>query len=239
MKDKTVEEAVETLQKEIKEREDQITLLQNLDFTNPLTEEKWHEVCDTQLRSSELLGTLLLNIFPDATDIKIGCNYVKFNLYGFDCKIPTSREHGIRVDMNWTYFLFPKKLTGPYNELTKRMKEYFDALDNHASWETLFNIRLPRLTSYNKCIKWILWFGKYKWKNDHRNEWEEKFKKEELTYQENLKKQEENKEELKKRIELLKTQLLPILHTFTDKVYKNSSSELVEETLEEMEKTLY
>ena len=46
-------------------------------------EDTWHKICFTSLRTSDLMGRLLKNIFPDAEDIKVDCNYVMFTLYGF------------------------------------------------------------------------------------------------------------------------------------------------------------
>ena len=47
------------------------------------------------------MGRLLKNIFPDAEDIKVDCNYVMFTLYGFKCFLPTSDYYNIEVDTSW------------------------------------------------------------------------------------------------------------------------------------------
>ena len=60
-----------------------------------------NEMCLSNLRHSDLLGRFITNIFPNATDVKIGCNYAQFSLYDFICYIPTSAITGIEIDTKW------------------------------------------------------------------------------------------------------------------------------------------
>lgn len=46
------------------------------------------------------------------------------------------------------------------------MRMYFQAKDNKENWEILFNERLSSYKSCRKWIKFIMWFGYYKWKID-------------------------------------------------------------------------
>ena len=96
-----IQEVLETLQSDITEKENQINLIKTIDWTKSVTEKEWHQICETLLRTSDLLCNLLKNTFPNATDIQLGMNHVDFNLYGFKCKLPTSRYEEIRVDMSW------------------------------------------------------------------------------------------------------------------------------------------
>lgn len=95
-----IQEVLETLQSDITEKENQINLIKNIDWTKSVTEEGWHQICETLLRTSDSLCDLLKNTFPNATDIKLGMNYVNFNLYGFKCLLPTFIYEEILVDMS-------------------------------------------------------------------------------------------------------------------------------------------
>lgn len=230
---KQLQEAVEELQNEKEHIEEQIQFLQTLDLTKPVNQEMWHMICDTPLRTSDDLLTLLYSIFPDAIDGKVGCNYVSFHLYDFECQIPTYHKNAIGVKMDWTY-----KLNKPayfyLDTPSERMQKYFRNLDNHASWETLLDLRVSDYSNLPKFIKWILWFGKYKWKDDHRKEWEEKFEEDEQKYQKALQTYQENLKQLKKKIEIFQTKLLPTLLTFTSTVLVGNTEKTAEEFLKEI-----
>lgn len=96
-----IEEAIESLEEEILECKEQISVVKTIDINAPVDEDTWHKICFTPLRTSDLMGKLLKNIFPDAEDIKVGSNYVVFTLYGFKCYLPTSDYYNIEVDTNW------------------------------------------------------------------------------------------------------------------------------------------
>lgn len=98
---KDIAEAIESLAEEILECKEQIEVVKNIDFNAPVDEDTWHEICLTPLRTSDLMGKLLKNIFPNAEDIKVGSNYVVFTLYGFKCFLPTSDYYNIEVDTSW------------------------------------------------------------------------------------------------------------------------------------------
>lgn len=98
---KDIAEAIESLAEEILECKEQIEVVKNIDFNAPVDEDTWHEICLTPLRTSDLMGKLLKNIFPNAEDIKVGSNYVVFTLYGFKCFLPTSDYYQIEVDTSW------------------------------------------------------------------------------------------------------------------------------------------
>lgn len=99
--EKDIVEAIESLEEQISEYKEQIEVVKNTDFNAPVDEDTWHKICFTSLRTSDLMGRLLKNIFPDAEDIKVDCNYVMFTLYGFKCFLPTSDYYNIEVDTSW------------------------------------------------------------------------------------------------------------------------------------------
>lgn len=98
---KDIAEAIESLEKQISECKEQISVVKNTDFNAPVDEDTWHKICFTSLRTSDLMGRLLKNIFPEAEDIKVDSNYVVFTLYGFKCFLPTSDYYQIEVDTSW------------------------------------------------------------------------------------------------------------------------------------------
>ena len=169
-----MEEAIKDLQEDIAEKQNKIELIKNIDWNKPVNEETWHQICDTPLRISDLLGVLVKNIFPEAENINIGCNDVSFDLYRFRCALPTSRCNGVYIETGW-YQKDDGQPTLPESFSQYHMRKYFQAKDNKENWEVLFNERLSSYTSCHKWIKFIMWFGHYKWKNVHREIWEEAF----------------------------------------------------------------
>lgn len=214
-----VEEAIKDLQEDINEKQGQIDLIKSIDWSNPVDEDIWHEICETPLRSSDLLGVLVKNIFPEADDINVHCNYVYFKLYGYRCALPTSRCRGAYVETCWY-----KKDSGEPKEIhfgnNYTMKKYFDEKDNDARWTVLFDYRLPNLRGYRKWIKFILWFGKYKWKDDNRSSWEEEFEKDKQRFEKRKENYQIERKEMHEKVEIMVNKLIPELKKFSDKVYK-------------------
>ena len=155
-----IQKAIDKLESNIEEKQAQIDLIKEIDFCS-IDEATWHKICETPLRNSDILATIVGNIFKDATDIKVGYNYVMFELYGFKCYLPTSQVNGIEIDTDW----YRKDNGKPSKEKfyysdKYNMKKYFDALDNHESWKVLFKYRFPSLNGYKTWVKFVLWFGK-------------------------------------------------------------------------------
>lgn len=152
-----VSKAINEIKEQITELENQITFINSIDFSKPITE----------LRNSNLLGLIVKNIFPEAEDINVHCNYVYFTLLGFEVQIPTSMCRGINVKTDW-YIKDDGKPVLEYSPVVERMKEYFELVDNKVGWYERAKVRL----TYGKsCKKWVLflaWWLRYKWKNPHR-----------------------------------------------------------------------
>ena len=225
-----IQDVLEDLQSDITEKENQINLIKNIDWTKSVTETEWHQICETLLRTSDLLCNLLKNTFPNATDIKLEMNYVNFNLYGFRCQLPTSRYEEILVDMSWNKKLKEPTLENYYTmyQFERNMRKYFKLLDSHGYWLELFDLRFSNFKHYKKWIKFILWFGKYKWKDVHREQWEEQFKKTEERVTEKLNLYEKEKREIEEKNKILHEKLLPELYQFTKNVYdKDYKKEII------------
>ena len=68
--DLEVRKALAKIQNNIDELNKQKELIKNIDFSKPINEEKWHEICKTPLRSSDILCVIIRNIFPQAKKYK-------------------------------------------------------------------------------------------------------------------------------------------------------------------------
>ena len=96
-------EDIEEAQKKIAEEKQYIELIRNLDTTQTVTEKKWHELCETPIRYSDILKIFVRNMWSEADNIKITANSVRFGLYGFTVSIPTSRCMGIEIVSDPTF----------------------------------------------------------------------------------------------------------------------------------------
>lgn len=210
-------EAINDLQEEIKEKQNQIELIKNINWSKPVDEKTWHAICETSLRTSDLLKILVTNTFPDAQNIIIHPNYVYFDLYGFECAIPTSRNEGIYINTNWYQKDFGEPTSADTN-LQCRMKEYFEAKDNKENWEILFNKRLPGYKSHRKWVKFIMWFCYYKWKNDHRDNWEETFAVSQKHLEQKIDSYHKTRKEMHERTKLMVGVVIPKLSKFSPNV---------------------
>ena len=209
---KEVEKSLTILGEEIAERQEQIELIKNIDFSKPIDEETWHKICETPLRSSDILAVLVKNTFPLATNIVVHCNYVYFEISGFSIQIPTSRAIGINVSLDW-YERNKKKPTAIYhNESTYIMKKYFEAVDRKAGWYELAKLRIRHRGKLDLFIKW--WF-KYKWKPVHREQWEEVFAVDEKNYEARVKLYYAKQKLMRTKCEMLVNVILPIIDEFS------------------------
>lgn len=220
----SVEEAIKYLQEDINEMQTQIELIKNIDWNKPVNEETWHKICDTPLRTSDLLGVLVKNIFPEAENINISCNYVSFDLYGFRCALPTSRCNGVYIETGW-YQKDNGCPTLPETISQYHMRRYFQAKDNKENWEVLFDERLSSYKSCRKWIKFIMWFGHYKWKNVHREIWEEEFVENQNKLDRMIEKYDQTRKEMHEKTKTMVEIVIPELKRFSLKVYKLRSND--------------
>lgn len=217
--EKDVIEAVQENEEEINKLKSQNAFMQTIDFSKPVDEEAWHKICETPLRTSQLLGILVKNTFPEAEDIIVHCNYVYFTLLGFKVQIPTYRSQGINIDAGW----YKRDRGTPQlhlSEAQKNMLKYYEALDNGENWIMLAKLRLHYANSYKKWFLPFAWFFKYKWKKLDRDGFERQI--EEM--EDNLEKQIENYKQERKDMHdkalLLKNTVLPMLDNFST-VHRN------------------
>ena len=215
----SVEEAIKDLEEDISEKKNQIELIKSIDWSRPVNEKTWHEICETPLRSSDLLSVLLKNIFPDAEEINVHCNYVYFKLHGFKCGLPTSRCNGTYIDTGW-YEKDNGKPTSYGTIHQYKMTKYFEAKDNKENWEILFNHRISHCDYYKKWVKFLLWFGYYKWKDDKREEWEKVIKENQENLEKSIDRYNQKRKEMYERTKTMVEVVIPELKKFSMKVYK-------------------
>lgn len=220
----SVEEVIKDLQEDIAEKQNQIELIKNIDWNKPVNEETWHQICNTPLRTSDLLGVLVKNVFPEAENINIGCNYVYFDLYGFRCALPTSRCNGVYIETGW-YQNDNGQPTLPETTSQYHMRRYFQAKDNRENWEVLFDTRLSSYKSCRKWIKFIMWFGHYKWKDVHREMWEEVFEENQNKLNRMIEKYNQTRKEMHEKTKRMIEIVIPELKRFSMTVYKLRDSD--------------
>ena len=119
--------AIEILQDEVVEKQRQIKLIMDLDLSGQVTEEIWHRLCRTPLRTRRLFLDIVKSTFPDAEDIELQEQAVKFNLYGIDCYLPTTDELGIGIDLSWYQYIRQYgKFADEMDQECKQIVEYLN-----------------------------------------------------------------------------------------------------------------
>lgn len=243
-RDNDIKEVIQEIDDNISELISQKEILQNLDLSKPVDEETWHNLCETPLRSSDLLGVLVKNIFPLAEDIKVHCNYVYFNLLGFKVQIPTSSCHSINIDTSWYHCSYWKEPELVYDPVINKMTKYFDAVNNHKGWYECAKNRIRFGESYRKWALFLMWFGKYKWKpitSEQKQDYEKRKRESEERYERNLEKYKKEFKETQERVNLLFDELIPMLNKFSKKhlPYNNQNwTQVSLEKIKENEETI-
>lgn len=168
-----ISEIIKDLEDEKNKILTQQQLLTSIDFnTYKPTEKQWHRLMeiDSVRCNSKITGKLISNIFSDATDIQVGCNYVFFKLNNIKCRISTSATNEIDIIGNY------KKEFKEFNDLT--VEECQDIID------TVFQLRTNLYSNHfinyleinkNKVIK------KYK-QDEYMEKVEECLRKKTLEY---------------------------------------------------------
>ena len=115
------------------------------------------------------------------------------------------------------------------------MREYFAAKDKKENWENLFNLRIAPCANYPKLIKFIMWFGRYRWKDDHRKGWEAKFKEDEDQYREDLEEFEKMRKDMYERTRIMVEKVIPELREFSNNIHAINTYDMSPEEIAERE----
>jgi len=220
--EKDVIDAIQENKEEINKLKSQNAFMQTIDFSKPVDEETWHKICETPLRTSQLLGILVKNTFPEAEDIVVHCNYVYFTLLGFKVQIPTYRSQGINVDADW----YKRDRGIPQlhlSEAQENMLKYYEALDNGESRRALAKLRLHYINSVLNYKDWVLpfvWVFKYKWKKLDRDGFERQIKEMEDNLEKRIENYKQERKDMHDKASLLRDTVLPMLDKFST-VHRN------------------
>lgn len=175
----------------------QIKMIENLKI-EPVKEYKWHELCKTPVRYTDIILEIAKVTFPYGENFtKKNPNEIAFEINGFNITIPTTDVKGIVIDMKWCkpYMLQDFK---PQNQY-KNMRKYFELIEkgNH-NWYELAKCRCNMNLTRKQLFRW--WFLKGKWHIVDKNFWKEKIQLEDKKNNENYIKHKENQEALKLKI---------------------------------------
>ena len=210
-------DAIKSIEEEIEELTKRKEFLENIDITKVPNEDEWHEMCLSDLRHSDLLGIFITNIFPNAADIKIGCNYAQFSLYDFICYIPTSNIRGIEIDTKW--FVKTKKPIYMDNHTTyiPPVLSVLTKYVNATNWDEKSKAIIG--ANYKKWYRFILWNFKYRFNhkqyvdryNSQKDDYDKRFNLLVEQHNETVRKQ-------KELIYKMENVLIPELSKFTDRI---------------------
>lgn len=218
--------AIEILQDEIVEKQRQIKLIMDLDLSGQVTEEIWHHLCRTPLRTSRLLIDIVKSTFPDAEDIELQEQAVKFNLYGIDCYLPTTDELGIGIDLSWYQYIRQYgKFADEMDQECKQIVEYLN-IQNPTIYDRVdfvypFKSGHMKVFYYNKSEKDKLW-------REHNDEIINRTDPERLQrivsvkmiqFEEEKNKQAEKLRVQRQKVDILRDKVIPYLRQFTEKIY--------------------
>lgn len=206
-----VDKAIDELKEDIADLTARITLLESLNISQAVSEEEWHNLCETPLRSTAIMGALVQHIFPDATDIKVDCNYVNFNLFGFCVQIPTSRARGINVDTSWYVPLSAKGSLRFEDFLSDKEMCVLRYLHARAGKEKL----KTRIALRMACRERFLLL--------HKSEWEERLNRKRERFDFKIADWERKHKESRQTAMRMRDELLPVLNRFST-VHKPFSS---------------
>ena len=218
--------AIEILQDEISEKKQQIKLIENLDFSKPITEKEWHKLCRTPLRTSALLIELIKSTFPDAEDIKLQAQAVKFNLYGIDCYLPTTDELGIGIDLSWyqhihQYGEFEDEMDNECKQIIEYLNIQNPSIYDRVDFVYPFKPGHMKVFYYNKIEKDKLW-------REHKDEIINRTDPERLQriisvkmiqFDEKKKEQVEKLRVQQQKMDILRGKVIPYLKQFTEMIY--------------------
>ena len=236
-----VEESIIKIQNNIDKLNKQIQLIKNIDYSKPINEEEWHEICKTPLRNSNILCVIISNIFPQAKNIKLDSNCIVFDLLDFSISIPTTNCRGISISTKW-YIPdkdIPKLELENYDNIL-RLKKYFELVDTKSVWYKFVHwdeLAKCRISNAEYDRKWFLfckWFLYYKWKNDRRKDFEKRLEQIQLNYKKNVEEYIRKRNDAKERVKILVNFVLPLINNFSTKYTKYSVWEIytIEQILE-------
>lgn len=220
------EKAICTLQNDIAQKQEQIRFIEKLDETRPVTEEQWTYICNTPLRTSDILIDIVKAIFPNCEKVELHEEEVEFCLHGFECYISTVGIHGIGIDMSWyKYIRQYGEFADEMDQECKRIIEYLNIKEptvyDKVDYVYPFKPGHMKVFYYSKAEKDKLW-------NDNKEEIINRTDPErlqriltikEIQFEKKAVENEIERRVQQSKITTLTDDVLPYLHRFTDNVH--------------------
>ena len=209
---KEINSAIIKVNDEINELQEKKRIMQSFDFSKPVNEKRWEEICSTPLRDSDILKIVIKNTFPGAEKIVVSSSCVFFDFDGYKIQIPTVGISRVEIDTSWykNDVGAPKQI---YTLKTRMMLDYIAAQERNTGWYELAKIRAP--FQHSKAKLFYLWLFKLKWEKVDKKYWEEKEKIELDEYRKKVFDYYEERKEIKKHIEKITVEVLPKLESFS------------------------
>lgn len=169
---------------------------------------------------------IVKSTFPDAEDIELQEQAVKFNLYGIDCYLPTTDELGIGIDLSWYQYIRQYgKFADEMDQECKQIVEYLN-IQNPTIYDRVdfvypFKPGHMKVFYYNKSEKDKLW-------REHKDEIINRTDPERLQrivsvkmirFEEEKSKQAEKLRVQRQKVDILRDKVIPYLKMFTEKIY--------------------
>lgn len=79
-----------------------------------------------------------------------------------------------------------------------------------------------------------MWFGKYKWRDPHRQEWEKEFEKDKKTFEMKTSQYLDTRRQMKDKVLYMRDKLLPELYKFTEHVRTFRSTSMYNHDINEI-----
>ena len=218
--------AIDIIRSDIADKQEQIKYIEELDETRPVTEEQWTYICNTPLRTSDILIDIVKAIFPNCEKVELHEEEVEFCLHGFECYISTMGIHGIGIDMSWyKYIRQYGEFADEMDQECKRIIEYLNIKEptvyDRVDFVYPFKPGHMKVFYYSKAEKDKLW-------NDNKEEIINRTDPErlqriltikEIQYEKRVVENEIERRVQQRKIKTLTDDVLPYLHRFTDNVH--------------------
>ena len=218
--------AIDIIRSDIADKQEQIKYIEELDETRPVTEEQWTYICNTPLRTSDILIDIVKAIFPNCEKVELHEEEVEFCLHGFECYISTMGIHGIGIDMSWyKYIRQYGEVADEMDQECKRIIDYLNIKEptvyDRVDFVYPFKPGHMKVFYYSKAEKDKLW-------NDNKEEIINRTDPErlqriltikEIQYEKRVVENEIERRVQQRKIKTLTDDVLPYLHRFTDNVH--------------------
>ena len=218
--------AIDIIRSDIADKQEQIKYIEELDETRPVTEEQWTYICNTPLRTSDILIDIVKAIFPNCEKVELHEEEVEFCLHGFVCYISTMGIHGIGIDMSWYKYIHQYgEFADEMDQECKRIIEYLNIKEptvyDKVDYVYHFKPGHMKVFYYSKAEKDKLWKDN---KEEIINRTDPERLQRILTIKEIQFEKKAVENEIERRVQQSKVKtltddVLPYLHRFTDNVH--------------------